>query len=357
MITLDGMDGMQGLDGPDVALAQPVGAQADAARMVEQTRAATVNLAWLARHGDNPDRRLTPRGVAGGKLPRPGKKLTPQHHDKQVRATLYDFDLLSALTFEAGGNDTATLTYRPPGADPVPLMQIKRPPLEVFVQQVLRVESLAQLRQERMAEILGEMGPPYALWTAVADLSPQRTPRTLELIDCGLRLSSSVVQRFKHQFVCPRPIEYSSLVQPVIPTPGHRSFPSGHSTQAFFVARLLKLLAGARCSEVMEEQLQAQAARIAQNREVAGVHFPVDSMAGCLLGDTLAWHLAAVGSQGELARCSGRFDARGGSTQLRGPGMDYGTFQRRQADVDQASRPRASTVAWLWKAAREEWQA
>jgi len=352
MISLDSMDSM------DNAGTVAHGSVAlNEAEMVDHTRAATVNLAWLARHGDNPDRRLTPRGVAGGKLPSPGRKLTPQYHDKQVRATLYDFELLSALTFEAGDNETAALRYRAPGGDLVPLMQITRPPLAVFTQQVLRVESLAQLRPERMTEILGEMGPQYALWTAVADLSPQRTPRTLELIDCGLGLSSSVVQRFKHQFVCPRPIEYSPLVQPVIQTPGHRSFPSGHSTQAFFVARLLKLLAGERCSAVMEEQLQAQAARIAQNREVAGVHFPVDSMAGCLLGDTLAWHVAAVGSQGEVPRWSGRFDAREDPTQLRSPGMDHGTFQHREADVDKPSRQRASTVAWLWNAAREEWQA
>lgn len=355
MITLDGMDGMQGQDGPGVASARPDGALADMALMVEQTRAATVNLAWLAHHGDTPARRLTPRGVAGDLLPSPGDRLTPRQHDAQVRATLYEFDLLSALAFEAGDNDTAAMKYRAPGGELVPLMRITRPPLQVFQTQVQRVESLAQLRQERMAEILGEMGPQYTLWTAVADLSPQRTPRTLELIDCGLRLTSSVVQRFKHQFVCPRPIEYSALVQPVIQTPGHRSFPSGHSTQAFFVARLLKLLAGARCSAVMEEQLQAQAARIAQNREVAGVHFPVDSMAGCLLGDTLAWHLAAVGSQGELARYAGRFDAREHPPQLHGPGMAYDRFQRREIDVDKPSRPRASTLAWLWNSAREEW--
>lgn len=354
MITLDGMDGMQAQNS---ASARPDGVLAEVALLVEHTRAATINLAWLARHGNSPDRRLTPRGVADGKLPSPGRRLTPQYHDKQVRATLFDFDLLSALAFEAGDNDTATMKYRSPGGELVPLMQITRPPLEVFLQQLPRVESLAQLRQERLSEILGELGPQYVLWTAVADLSPQRTPRTLELIDCGLRLTSSVVQRFKHQFACPRPIEYSPLVQPVIQTPGHRSFPSGHATQAFFVARLLKLLAGARCSAIMEEQLQAQAARIAQNREVGGVHFPVDSMAGCLLGDTLAWHLAAVGSRGELARYAGRFDAREDPTQLHSPGMEYGKYQHRCDDVDKPSRPRATTLAWLWNAAREEWLA
>jgi len=90
---------------------------------------------------------------------------------------------------------------------------------------------------------------------------------------------------------------------------------------------------------------------------VAGVHFPVDSMAGCLLGDTLAWHLAAVGSLGGLARYAGRFDAREDPTQLRSPGMEYGAFQHREADVDKPAKPRASTLAWLWNAASEEWQA
>lgn len=350
MISLDSMDSMDSM-----GTASRESLALDGALMVEHTRAATVNLAWLAHHGESPDRRLTPRGVAHDLLPSPGEHLTPQHHDAQVRATLYEFDLLSALVFDARDNDTATLTYRAPGGELVPLMRITRPPLQVFEAQVHKVESLAQLRQERMAEILGEIGPPYALWAAVAGLSPQRTPRTLELIDCGLRLCSSVVQRFKHQFACPRPIEYSPLVQPVIQTPGHRSFPSGHATQAFFVARLLKLLADARCSGVMEEQLQAQAGRIAQNREVAGVHFPVDSMAGCLLGDTLAWHLAAVGSHGALPRYAGSFEERQANAQLHGPGMAYDKFQHRERDVDEPPRPRASTLAWLWHSARGEW--
>lgn len=46
-----------------------------------------------------------------------------------------------------------------------------------------------------------------------------------------------------------------------------------------------------------EEQLQRQAARIAVNRTVAGLHFPVDSAVGRLLGTALGEFM--------VARCTG----------------------------------------------------
>src|SRR3546814_18772370 len=49
------------------------------------------------------------------------------------------------------------------------------------------------------------------------------------------------------------------------------------------------------------EQLMRLAARIAINRTVAGLHFPVDSAAGALLGLTLGRYLAAR-CAGEIGR-------------------------------------------------------
>ena len=77
----------------------------------------------------------------------------------------------------------------------------------------------------------------------------------------------------------------------MILTPGHGSLPSGHATEAHIVAYVLWNLVSP--SEAINkstewlEQLMRQAARVAINRTVAGVHFPVDSAAGQLLGLTL----------------------------------------------------------------------
>ena len=65
--------------------------------------------------------------------------------------------------------------------------------------------------------------------------------------------------------------------------PGHPSYPSGHSTQAHTVAFLF-----ARRAPQLKDVLLMAAARIALNREIAGLHFPSDSAAGRMLGEAFA---------------------------------------------------------------------
>ena len=88
----------------------------------------------------------------------------------------------------------------------------------------------------------------------------------------------------------PKPIDYSALIQPIISTPAHSCYPSGHATEAYMVAFILPELLSLNAAEKLHyaNQLEAQAARIAINRTVAGLHFPVDSHAGRVLAKTLA---------------------------------------------------------------------
>ena len=128
-------------------------------------------------------------------------------------------------------------------------------------------------------------------------LHPERSAKTIELINVILGLASVVAQRFKHSLCVRRPHEYSAQVQPIIQTPGHGSLPSGHATEAFAVAwlllRLLSSKPGLNAPPGFVQQLMAQAARIAINRTVAGLHFPVDSLAGQLLGLSIAEYFVA----------------------------------------------------------------
>jgi hypothetical protein len=378
MSGLDSMDSMSGLDsmgrGTGRGHTASVGATA---MLVEHSRTNTVD---IASPKEQREALLIPRGATETSLPEPGFDPDISRYDIAVRARLYDFELASALGFEFDGNAAATLTHREMKGTTQQIMRIARPRIELFKGQLAHVIGLTQQRGLRLTEILAELTPPYALWMAVANIDPLRTPRTMELIGCALRLASSVVQRFKHQFVCPRAIEYSPFVQPLIATPGHASFPSGHATEAFMVARLIAVLLGKRCPPAMDRQLQAQAARVGQNREVAGVHFPVDTMAGRLLGDTLAHYLAYRGQARTTLLPPRQFDAivlyqdPAGEIDVRkwlepGASVDYGAGefdassaagyppeQRTNSPSMPSDGRGTSAVSWLWDAALKEWQ-
>jgi membrane-associated phospholipid phosphatase len=96
-----------------------------------------------------------------------------------------------------------------------------------------------------------------------------------------------------------RPQEFSRVVHPMILTPGFQAFPSGHATEAYFAAEVLSQLQQESVATLpadlsqdagtkLRAQLHRMAYRIAENRVVAGVHFPWDSVAGQFLGVVLA---------------------------------------------------------------------
>ena len=104
------------------------------------------------------------------------------------------------------------------------------------------VLSWAELRNERATEIMAQIDPQYAFWSSIVYMHPERTKRTFELINILLQFCVYVEMRFKHALACWRPVEYNAQVQPMITTPGHGTFPSGHATQAHAVAHVLKAL-------------------------------------------------------------------------------------------------------------------
>ena len=166
-----------------------------------------------------------------------------------------------------------------------------RPTSSFFKDQIQLVNSWAELRQERAPEVLMQIDNQFAFVAAVTGLHPERHRWTTELLVNAILFAVTAGMQFKHALACWRPHQYSAGVQPMITTPGHGSFPSGHSTQAFMLAFLMEKLLN--LPDDAAEQLERQAARIATNRVVAGVHFPVDSVAGRLLGRTLAEYVLA----------------------------------------------------------------
>jgi hypothetical protein len=127
----------------------------------------------------------------------------------------------------------------------------------------------------------------------VGYLSPDVTKWTLALNQAIYRLCTILEQPLKHGFDVVRPIGLSYKVQPIIQTPGHGAWPSGHATESFASATLLTKLFYNRAFDPKAEiaagnEIYRHAERIAMNRTVAGVHYPTDSMAGAVLGVTVA---------------------------------------------------------------------
>ena len=95
----------------------------------------------------------------------------------------------------------------------------------------------------------------------------------------------------KHALAIRRPDQLDGRIQPMIPTPGHGSFPSAHATEAYAVMTVMEGLTGSWGSFADQtdrmKMLRGLAERIAVNRTVAGVHFPIDSWAGAALGTAL----------------------------------------------------------------------
>jgi hypothetical protein len=198
--------------------------------------------------------------------------------------------LLAGMCFSVNQNkESVTLGFvdldRKPLKD-YSLVRLVRPSKAVFRQQLDLVANYAELREERASEILTQMVPQVPFWASIVGLQAHRHKWTLELVALSLSLASHVEMRFKHAFACPRPVELSPQIQPMIPTPGHASWPCGHATEAYMVSGILQALLpnGATYGE----QLERQAARISVNRTVAGLHYQVDNAVGRLLGAALA---------------------------------------------------------------------
>jgi membrane-associated phospholipid phosphatase len=197
----------------------------------------------------------------------------------------------------------------------------------------------------------------------------------------------SIEQRMKHLCSVARPVDLSPQIQPVIETPGHSAYPSGHATEAFAVATLLsalRLSAGGtadatlvdgvltRLSPAAESAsvtdpvilLYRLAARIADNRTVAGVHYPVDSAHGALLGlsTTLALvaHCLGGGPERPIPEWAADGNDWSGDFTLRKWCAALGNGTRHGWRSGTTTLPKAE--GWqllppLWRAAVAEWAA
>ena len=180
---------------------------------------------------------------------------------------------------------------------------LEPPSTGTLARQLAFLRGYADLRADRLAEILEQQGDIISFFGGAALLNAGHRRRSLELLETAQSLVIAVCAEIKHLCWSPRPVDFDPRVYPVIQTPDHSTYPSGHATEAFALATVLHRLMtgegpaagaseGAACFRI--------AHRIAVNRTIAGVHFPVDSAAGAMLGCALgeALHALATGEPG-----------------------------------------------------------
>lgn len=289
----------------------------------------------------------------------------------QVRASMALMELLGSVQFRLDATSgTASLHARcaaSHGGGAATLAEMTRPTRAFLDAQLALTDSWAGARDARLPQVLTQVAPPLAQFASVLNLQTARHGRTLEVVQVALQFAYAVCMHFKHALACPRPSELSAGLMPVLEVPPHPALPAGHANEATVSVELLSALAGLAAGGDARALLRRVAWRIAENRVVAGVHYPIDNVAGRMLGDSLASYLlAAAGAARSWS--GGRFDGAAlDATQLAhmqeideaGAAADGRSSGPGCTPLAGAPAPGAEGLSvWreMWKLASREWE-
>lgn len=139
-------------------------------------------------------------------------------------------------------------------------------------------------RPDALGEIINQREEFISYFIAVCGGNRSTHPATFRVYCIATLVSSIVTMHFKGHYERPRPAHIAPALMPPLPFPGHASYPSGHSTQAHLFALCAIEMLPAAQKPNLRIVVNALAARVARNREIAGLHYASDTMAGEWLG-------------------------------------------------------------------------
>jgi membrane-associated phospholipid phosphatase len=145
-------------------------------------------------------------------------------------------------------------------------------------------------RPDSLGEIVAQADEFFTYFMDLLSFNPVSHPATTKVMHAANLIGLFAVHYWKNIYRRVRPAQLYPGLLPPVATPGYASFPSGHATQAQLIYHCLSsVLPGygtANSLEAVSEiVLAALATRIARNREIAGLHYPTDSVAGRALAD------------------------------------------------------------------------
>ncbi|MEM1374385.1 MAG: phosphatase PAP2 family protein [Pseudomonadota bacterium] len=266
-----------------------------------------------------------------------------------IRGFIYVADFMKNYSWQTA-DDKVTLRW---GGKT--MLTLGRPSIGLLVDQLDFVTEYMDLRPDRGSEVLGQMGSLSGHYAYMLGLTPSRHPKTFELAELAQLLSSHTVAIPKHYLTVRRPDQLDGRLMPMIQTPGHGSFPSGHATQAMAIATVLAALVDEKPDHFPDAAARKalmfkQAERIAQNRTVAGVHYPIDSYAGAFLGREVA-RIMVASAKARKNRMEKLKEQTYTPTNV---DYFYDDFAGMPEGAGEYRVAHSGPMAWLWKKALEE---
>ena len=150
------------------------------------------------------------------------------------------------------------------------------------------VRAYVDERPDAMGEIVAQNSEFLTYFMDLLSFGPSSHPATTKVMQAASLIGLFCCQYWKNKYRRVRPAQLFPGLLPPVATPGHAAFPSGHATQAHLVYKCLwSLLPAAGIGgtanspyTIAAPALERLARRIARNREIAGLHYPSDSVAG-----------------------------------------------------------------------------
>jgi membrane-associated phospholipid phosphatase len=168
---------------------------------------------------------------------------------------------------------------------------------------ITKLTKMVGQRASVIGEILSQDVEFNTDFMALLAITPGSHPNTYRVLHIASLIGLYAALYYKGLRNRPRPSQLCPALLPAIPMPGHASWPSGHATQAQLKALCMEhVLRGILPATpptddlgAVSSNLRALALRVARNREIAGLHYPTDSVAGRTLAATIAPFLTRMG--------------------------------------------------------------
>lgn len=166
------------------------------------------------------------------------------------------------------------------------VFELPEPPSNTSAETRYELDYLLQLQASRTpeneAEIKSQLNISHLKFDCFqfSDLENTKLvylPKMVQMVTLDL---VGAIMRQKRKYDRVRAIYLDNRLKTVVPNPEHPAYPSGHSTEAHFYAHVFSHLNPGKRDVYFKN-----AKRIAENRELAGVHYPSDTKAGIMLGE------------------------------------------------------------------------